>query len=261
MIHPFVQEQPLYRTAIAVGDYPVDHHHGKNPEAPVIHFPQVNSFSIPIGALIPEKIQSLVVCEKGISVSNLANGSTRLQPCVLLTGQAAGALAALSVQQNKQPAEMQPRDLQTTLLRQNVFLLPYVDVTPTDSFFAAVQRIGATGILRGVGKKEGWANKTFFYPDSICNGHDLTEGVKSFILGIRLPQLSDTVTISDIEIIRKAMAAMGIAVGKPIHTAAIKSRPLLRKEVAWLIDTHCNPFQLPINLSGKWSKETRHLTH
>ena len=38
----------------------------------------------------------LIVCEKGISVTNIVNGTTRLQPVVMLTGQGAGVLAALS---------------------------------------------------------------------------------------------------------------------------------------------------------------------
>lgn len=45
----------LYRTGISVGDYPVDHHHACNPNAPDIKFPPVPSFNIPLGALIPER--------------------------------------------------------------------------------------------------------------------------------------------------------------------------------------------------------------
>ncbi|MBK6936955.1 MAG: FAD-dependent oxidoreductase [Chitinophagaceae bacterium] len=85
----------MYRTGISVGDYPVDHHHAQYPgKVPEIEFPSVPAYNIPMGALIPEKIDGLIVCEKGISVSNIVNGTTRLQPVVLLTGQAAGMLAA-----------------------------------------------------------------------------------------------------------------------------------------------------------------------
>ena len=51
----------LYKTGIAVGDYPVDHHHGQYPgKVPQIVFPQLPSFNIPVGALIPEKIDHLM---------------------------------------------------------------------------------------------------------------------------------------------------------------------------------------------------------
>ena len=77
----------LYRTGISVGDYPVDHHHGQFPgKLPPLEFPPIPSYNIPLGSLIPEKIDGLIVCEKAISVSNIVNGTTRLQPVVLLTG-------------------------------------------------------------------------------------------------------------------------------------------------------------------------------
>ena len=46
-------DSDLYRTGIAVGDYPIDHHHLELPDAPEIDFPIVPSFNIPLGALLP----------------------------------------------------------------------------------------------------------------------------------------------------------------------------------------------------------------
>ena len=157
----------LFRTGIAVGDYPVDHHHGQYPgEVPKIEFPRIPSFNIPLGCLIPEKLDGLIVCEKGISVTNIVNGATRLQPVVLMTGQAAGVLAAMSIKNKKEIRKVNVRDVQDELLKNKCYLMPFVDVSPDDPHWAAIQRVGATGILKGVGKSEGWANKTFFYPDS-----------------------------------------------------------------------------------------------
>ena len=77
-------DNTLYRTGISVGDYPVDHHHAQYPgKVPEIEFPHIPSYNIPLGALIPETIDGLIVCEKGISVTNIVNGTTRLQPVVL----------------------------------------------------------------------------------------------------------------------------------------------------------------------------------
>jgi len=75
----------FYRTGIAVGDYPIDHHHAKNAKAPKhINFYPVPSYNIPLGSLIPAGIQGLVVAEKSISLSNVVNGNTRLQTVVFL---------------------------------------------------------------------------------------------------------------------------------------------------------------------------------
>ena len=102
---PYQQEEAYYRTGIAVGDYTIDHHHLKNPEAPAIDFVKIKvpSYNLPLGSLIPRNTGGLIVAEKSISVTNIVNGATRLQPVVLGIGQAAGALAAVSIRNNVQP--------------------------------------------------------------------------------------------------------------------------------------------------------------
>lgn len=180
LVKPFEQHEALYRTGISVGDYPVDHHHHKNSAAPKIKFTPVNSYNIPLGCLIPEKTDGLIAAEKNISVSNIVNGTTRLQPVVLLTGQAAGALAAYCVQHNRQPRNANLRELQQILLNAKCYLVPYVDVKPGDPYWEVIQKAGVTGILKGIGKSEGWANKTYFYPDSTITIGDLEKGLSVF---------------------------------------------------------------------------------
>jgi hypothetical protein len=174
LAQPLDQKLTLYKTGIAVGDYPLDHHHDEVRDAPSINFPDIPSFNIPLASLIPEKMDALIVCDKGISVSNLANGSTRLQPCVLLTGQAAGVLAAASIQEEKQPRSISVTKLQKVLLQEKCYLMPYVDVKTDNPNWEAIQRVGLSGLMRGVGKPQAWANRTFFYPDSLITMTDLT---------------------------------------------------------------------------------------
>ncbi len=170
---PFETEKPLFRTGIAVGDYPVDHHHKKNPSAPQhLDFFSVPSFNIPISALIPENQDNIIIAEKSISVSNVVNGTTRLQPCVMQIGQAAGLLAAQSVKDNIAPKNVSIRKLQNILLEANGYIMPYVDVKQSSPYFKAVQRIGATGLLKGEGVPNGWANTTYFYPDKPVSFND-----------------------------------------------------------------------------------------
>jgi hypothetical protein len=163
---PFETERPLYRTGIAVGDYPIDHHHKKNPAAPQhLDFFSVPSFNIPISCLIPENQDNIIIAEKSISVSNVVNGTTRLQPCVMQIGQAAGLLAAQSVKDDLAPKKLSVRKLQNILLDANGYIMPFVDIKQNSPYFKAVQRIGATGLLKGVGVPNGWANTTYFYPE------------------------------------------------------------------------------------------------
>jgi hypothetical protein len=181
----------LYRTGISVGDYPVDHHHAQYPgKVPEIEFPPIPSYNIPLGALIPEKIDGLIVCEKGISVTNIVNGTTRLQPVVLLTGQAAGVLAAIAVlilRHGKaiELSKIPVRSVQEKLLKVKAYLMPFADVKPDNPHWERVQKMGVTGILRGTGKAEGWGNKMFFYPDSTVLCSELTKNTNDFLSSFR----------------------------------------------------------------------------
>ena len=162
---PYGFEKPYYRTGIAVGDYAVDHHHFRHPDwksLPDLHFYPIPSFNVPMGTIIPKQTDDLIVVEKSISVSNLMNGATRLQPVVMQIGQASGALAALAVMEGRSVKEIGVRQLQEALLESGCYIMPYLDLPREDRHFKALQRIGATGILRGEGRNAGWENQTWF---------------------------------------------------------------------------------------------------
>lgn len=187
---PFDAPSPLYRTGIAVGDYPIDHHHKKNIKAPQhLDFYPVPSFNIPLGSLIPQRVSGLIIAEKSISVSNVVNGTTRLQAIALLIGQAAGTIAALSVQQNLDAQEIPVRKVQLGLLNSNAYIMPYYDVSLSHNHFVAAQKIGATGILKGEGVPFSWANRTLFYPDSLVNRLALIKDLADFYM---LPSTNKT---------------------------------------------------------------------
>jgi hypothetical protein len=111
-----------FHDAIAVGNYANDHHY------PGVEFSlQPKSirwggrwtgtpFTIPYRSLIPATTDGLLVCEKNISVSHIANGATRLQPVVMGIGQAAGMAASLCVVLECQPRDLPVKTLQAALL-------------------------------------------------------------------------------------------------------------------------------------------------
>ena len=164
---PYDYKFPYYRTGIAVGDYAVDHHHFRHPDwrsLPDLEFYPIPSFNVPMGVLLPKQndVENLIVAEKSVSVSNLINGTTRLQPVVMQLGQAAGVLAALSQLQNISVKKVSVRAVQKALLDAGCYIMPYLDLDKTHPHFKAIQKIGATGILRGEGRNVGWANQTWF---------------------------------------------------------------------------------------------------
>lgn len=165
---PYEYVYPYYRTGVAVGDYAVDHHHFRHPDwknLPDLHFYPIPSFNVPMGSMIPKGVDDLIVTEKSISVSNLMNGATRLQPVVMQLGQAAGAAAALSRIEGKTVRRVSVRKVQDALLDAGCYIMPYLDLPKDDRHFKALQKIGATGILRGEGRNVGWANETWFRAD------------------------------------------------------------------------------------------------
>ena len=200
LARPFEQTDALYRTGIAVGDYPVDHHHAAYPQSkalPDLHFYPVPSYTLPLGTLIPKSVSDFIVAEKSISVTNLVNGTTRLQPVCLLIGQAAGALAALAVEEDVSPVEVPVRKVQQSLLDSKAYLLPYLDVSPASSSFTAIQKIGVTGILRGEGKNIGWENQTLFYPDSVVSKSALQTGLQAVAAGMVITSKKEILTVNE----------------------------------------------------------------
>jgi hypothetical protein len=271
---PFGARDPLFRTGVAVGDYPIDHHHRQKPEAPQhLWFRPVPSYSVPLGALIPEQVDGLVVADKAISVSSVANGTTRLQPVVLLSGQAAGALAALAVRKRCEPRAVAVRDVQRALLSAGAYLLPYLDVPPEHPQFARIQRVGATGILKGKGVPHQWANETWFYPDFPIDAASLRQGLDEFepagLAAADGRPLSVGEAVSVVLDYRAALArrpegrfaALGAtpAPPGPAAWAALglgawqPERLVTRAELAALIDELVAPFDLkPIDHHGRF---------
>lgn len=264
---PYDQQQPLYRTAIGVGDYPVDHHHARYPEwdkLPDLHFYPVPSYGLPLGVMIPQGVKGLIVAEKSISVSNLINGSTRLQPVVLQIGQAAGALAALTVKEGVAVDEVSVRQVQTALLAAGSYLLPYLDLPKEHPHFKAVQRMGATGLLKGTGLNVGWTNQTWFYTDQPLLVKDAVEGISMLYPGVELPLFSaEQVTVGQaVELINGVAAKEGMELRVEETnwsqwglTNFTPNRSVSRLEFAVAVDAVLNPFErMPVDVTGSFKK-------
>lgn len=259
IMNPYETEMHLYRTGIAVGDYPIDHHHKEREDIPEINFPPVPSFNVPLGALIPKGVDGLIVADKAISVSNIVNGSTRLQPVILQIGQAAGALAALSLREKLPIPEVPVRLVQHELLNAGAYLVPSYDVQPGHPYFKAIQKIASTGLLLGKGEPYAWANRTWYYPDSVMQVGDLIQGLMA--LGIEENKIKDW---SDIDLKVAVDVANMLSPQHMTYEDALKTlekenliptQPdlLTRGEFSSVIDLLAKPFEsIPINHQGLW---------
>ena len=257
--HPYGYD--LYKTGIAVGDYPIDHHHDKNPKAPKIDFIDIKvpSYTIPMGALIPEKIDNFLVAEKNISVSNIVNGTTRLQPVVLGIGQAAGAIAASAILNDKSLSELSVRKVQNALIEHHAYVMPFIDVNPEDPGFASIQRVGATGVLKGFGIPYKWANQTWFYPERIVSEHEWITGLLPYYpelatlpasgKGVQLAFFKKVVQTLDGDYPINKLNAQWKAWN--IDQEWNEETLLNRRTVSILTDNILDPFSREINLEGR----------
>ena len=148
-----------FTDAIAIGGYILDLH-GANTDADmewefeeraqssIINRPR-GPFQVPMNILIPEGVDGLLAAEKNLSMSRLAGGALRLQPITMMTGQAAGALAAVSVRENKQPKNVHPIRVQWELLKSGVALslCHYSDVPPEHKLNKTIQLSNLYGLV------------------------------------------------------------------------------------------------------------------
>jgi hypothetical protein len=90
-----------FRDSVGVGAYRIDLH----PSAGGTNYIDVSSlpYQIPLGALIPQRLENLLPAAKNIGTTHITNGCYRLHPTEWNIGEAAGALAAHALKLGQPP--------------------------------------------------------------------------------------------------------------------------------------------------------------
>jgi hypothetical protein len=93
-----------YEDSVGIGYYRIDLH----PSTGGDNYVDVPSlpFRIPLGALIPVRLENLLAGAKNIGTTHLTNGCYRLHPVEWNIGEAAGSLAAFCLEKGKSPREV-----------------------------------------------------------------------------------------------------------------------------------------------------------
>lgn len=80
------------------------------------------TFEIPYGALVPRNVSNLLAAGRCISADHVAESGTRAISLCMMTGEAAGAAAAVAIRSGKKPADICVKELQQILKQQNINL-------------------------------------------------------------------------------------------------------------------------------------------
>jgi len=95
--------------------------------------PKFPNISIPYGCLVPEALDGLLACGRHISCDPSSHGFLREIPQCWITGQAAGAGAALAADLGVAPRAVPIDAVQSALQRQGVFLRPAENKTGAEA--------------------------------------------------------------------------------------------------------------------------------
>ncbi len=114
-----------YRDSVGIGYYRIDLH----PSTGGDNYIDVGSlpFQIPLGALIPQRMENLLPACKNIGTTHITNGCYRLHPVEWNIGEAAGSLAANCLERKLSPRQLYHdetllADFQQRLVQQGVEL-------------------------------------------------------------------------------------------------------------------------------------------
>jgi len=90
-----------YDDSVGVGWYPIDIHPVNQDE--VGTSTRTKPFQIPLGALIPIRVENLIAANKNIGTTHITNGCYRLHPVEWNIGEAAGLVAAFALEEDAMP--------------------------------------------------------------------------------------------------------------------------------------------------------------
>lgn len=98
------REAVYFGDSVGVGSYRIDLH----PSTGHINYIDISSlpFQIPLGALIPVRVENLLPACKNLGVTHITNGCYRLHPVEWNIGEAAGILAAYCLQRRVLPRQV-----------------------------------------------------------------------------------------------------------------------------------------------------------
>jgi hypothetical protein len=110
-----------FEDAVALGGFPIDSHDPRGPSMDGTE-PVRRAYGIPYLALVPRRVDGLLVAGRCISASRRALASARITGTCMAMGQAVGTAAAMAALGNSGPRQVDIARLRATLVQQGAIL-------------------------------------------------------------------------------------------------------------------------------------------
>jgi len=91
-------------------------------DLPEYRIADAGSFGIPYRSLIPKGVEGILIAGRSMSTDHVVHNATRNVGCCMVTGEAAGTAAALSVKENVVPSKLDVLLLRSVLVKNGVYL-------------------------------------------------------------------------------------------------------------------------------------------
>lgn len=242
-----IYSNTLYRTGLIV--YEMEKEPSEIPASLVLNTPAENIFVI--------KQYPWLVKDVKADITNL--------PILIQSGQAIGASAAYCAFFKTTTDKINIRTLQGELLAYHGQIIPFQDIEIHDRHFPAIQRIGATGILKGE-KNQNNASINFNFNAAKTISSKEIEPVLLNLYTRSQIWFSDKniekLTLSDLLSLIKFTALKGEELDVDVKKGWIQrfhfdgefdpNKNLTRRQLAVLIDYYLKPFNVKVNGEGRF---------
>lgn len=203
----------------------------------------------PLGAFISPDVENLIFAERGNTLSGR-----------LTEGQAAGAAAAYCAFFRTTTKKINIRVVQGELLAYGLWLLPFEDIKLDNLHFAAIQHIGASGILKAAVRND----KLYFMPENTVSSEEVRPELKAYFMRSQIwepGKVIDKLNLNDVLNLIKIAGHRGEELNREVEknwnsTLGFSGKYDLKKSVnrlefAVLLDIYLQPFSVRIGQSGQ----------
>lgn len=235
---------PLSRTGVAVGDL------------------GGRAFTLPLASLVPGDDSNLFLTRNIPAVRPFLDGKAETIPLLMHVGQAIGATAAYTAFFKTTSDKLDVRNVQGEILQYGARLVPFGDVPIESPHFAAIQRIGATGMLDATTTESG---AMAFNPESPMSSAEIRPIMnqlfsRSQIWFLDNADIVDSLKLADLFSLIKYVGHRGNELEGQVqknwkrrfHFEDEYDEQLVvtRRHFAVLLDAYCKPFDVKVGLDG-----------